>query len=281
MIHSRLIAMNDGTVAFESPYDAGLVADLKARVPSHARHWDKDTRQWRIAPQFVQVVADLVQRHLGETIRVPDVVTPVTTCATKTVKLEYLSLPKPRSDGSVIAYGWCDGGWTLVFPLAVLQSWFCVEARPDTAPTLYATLGVSHDVDVAALKSAYRRAARTWHPDVCKEIGAEEQFKLISRAYQVLGDAAQRAKYDAGLMLEASLKHAHVTWHKGPLVEVLEVPSWRPPLRCGWLLCEGTPGVGKFGVSRIIMWEDCINEQGQTLITFWKYGDETFTERWI
>ncbi len=60
----------------------------------------------------------------------------------------------------------------------------------------YQILGVSQDVDKDELKRAYRRLARQYHPDVNKESGAEEKFKEISRAYEVLSEPETRARYD-------------------------------------------------------------------------------------
>ncbi len=60
----------------------------------------------------------------------------------------------------------------------------------------YDLLGVSRDADSDALKQAYRRMARQYHPDINKEPGAEERFKEIGRAYEVLGDPQSRARYD-------------------------------------------------------------------------------------
>ena len=60
----------------------------------------------------------------------------------------------------------------------------------------YQTLGVSRDVDKDELKRAYRRLARKYHPDVNKEAGAEEKFKEINRAYEVLSEPETRARYD-------------------------------------------------------------------------------------
>ena len=60
----------------------------------------------------------------------------------------------------------------------------------------YQILGVSRDVDQVELKRAYRRLARQYHPDVNKEPGAEEKFKEINRAYEVLSEPETRARYD-------------------------------------------------------------------------------------
>lgn len=60
----------------------------------------------------------------------------------------------------------------------------------------YETLGVSRDADKEEIKRAYRRLARKYHPDVNKETGAEERFKEINRAYEVLSEPEIRERYD-------------------------------------------------------------------------------------
>ena len=64
------------------------------------------------------------------------------------------------------------------------------------AEDYYQILGVSRDVDKDELKRAYRRLARQYHPDVNKEPGAEEKFKEINRAYEVLSEPETRSRYD-------------------------------------------------------------------------------------
>lgn len=60
----------------------------------------------------------------------------------------------------------------------------------------YEILGVEASAGEAELKTAYRRLARKYHPDVSKEKGAEEKFKSINEAYEVLRDKEKRQEYD-------------------------------------------------------------------------------------
>ena len=67
---------------------------------------------------------------------------------------------------------------------------------------LYSILGVSKDVSDKDLKSAYRKLAKTWHPDKFGDKSdkekreAEEKFKEITEAYNVLSDKDKRKQYD-------------------------------------------------------------------------------------
>src|SRR5260370_30034452 len=60
----------------------------------------------------------------------------------------------------------------------------------------YKTLGVSRTASEKEIKSAYRRLARQYHPDVNKDPKASDRFKLINEAYEVLSDTKKRSKYD-------------------------------------------------------------------------------------
>ena len=79
----------------------------------------------------------------------------------------------------------------------------------------YEILGVSRDADKEEIKSAYRRSARKYHPDVNKEPGAEERFKEINRAYEVLSEPDMRARYDrfgeAGVATGAGAQEADMS----------------------------------------------------------------------
>jgi curved DNA-binding protein len=60
----------------------------------------------------------------------------------------------------------------------------------------YDLLGVDRDASPQDIRSAYRRLARRYHPDVNKEAGAEDRFKQISEAHEVLRDPEKRERYD-------------------------------------------------------------------------------------
>lgn len=60
----------------------------------------------------------------------------------------------------------------------------------------YEVLGVDRDADQRTIKRAFLKLARTLHPDVNKEPGAEERFKEVNEAYSVLSDERKRANYD-------------------------------------------------------------------------------------
>jgi molecular chaperone DnaJ len=69
-----------------------------------------------------------------------------------------------------------------------------MAARPD----YYKTLGVDKKASAEDIKKAYRKLARRYHPDTSKEADAEERFKAVSEAYDVLSDPDKRKQYDRG-----------------------------------------------------------------------------------
>lgn len=86
----------------------------------------------------------------------------------------------------------------------------------------YEILGVPRSAEAGEIKKAYRRLARQYHPDVNKgDKGAEEKFKEVSQAYDVLGDAEKRKKYDQfgqwaqGGGFDPSQMHRSYTWTGG------------------------------------------------------------------
>mgnify|MGYP000553581182 FL=1 len=64
------------------------------------------------------------------------------------------------------------------------------------AKSLYETLNVSENATAAEIKKAYRTLAKKYHPDMNKAPEAEEKFKEINAAYEVLGDEQKKSQYD-------------------------------------------------------------------------------------
>src|SRR5436305_4822548 len=65
-----------------------------------------------------------------------------------------------------------------------------------TATDYYGLLGVGRTATDEQIRSAYRKLARQYHPDVSKDAGAPEKFKQITEAYEVLSDPERRQRYD-------------------------------------------------------------------------------------
>jgi curved DNA-binding protein len=91
----------------------------------------------------------------------------------------------------------------------------------------YKILGLEPTADDKAIKTAYRKLARKYHPDVSKEAGAEDKFKEASEAYEVLKSPEKRAEYD----------DLRKYGQQGR-------PFQGPP---GWQSRSGGPGAGGFG----------------------------------
>ena len=125
-----------------------------------------------------------------------------------------------------------------------------------------------------ALKKSYRRAARAWHPDVNKEPEATETFRTIQEAYEKLQDPLFRKKYKAGLHFQKSVE-------RGSAVYGSEAIKWRPPIRCGTLRIQAKLALGKYDIEKILGWQDIKNTLGETMVTFWKPGSDTFSTKWI
>jgi len=64
------------------------------------------------------------------------------------------------------------------------------------AKSLYETLEITENASESEIKKAYRKLARQYHPDVNKEASAEEKFKEINSAYEILSDKTKKQQYD-------------------------------------------------------------------------------------
>lgn len=270
---SSITATPDG-LAVSTPYDAAFVAALKTTVPSHARQWRKP--HWIIESKYGDVAADLIALHFGEAVTVPQTVSTAARPSIQAVRLDYLGRCKTREDGQTTAYGHSNGTWSLIFPESILRAWFQAEQKPNTPQTLFSVLGLGQNADSAAIKVAYRRLAKQWHPDVSKEPDAAEQFLRIQTAYDILGDEKTRKKYLAGLALENSL-----TAGSRRSFTVTSRDDYRAPLLCGLLLIEARPSLGRLIVSKILDWSDITDSQGRAMVVSWPVGAQIYETRWI
>lgn len=263
----------DGALAVHTPYDPAFVAELKARISPTERKWDGGRKVWLVAAGCGPQVQRLIEQHFGAVVILPAATGLGSQPSTTILDVRYIGATKAREDGSESAFGWCDGGWNAVFPKAVLMDWFGATQRPGESPTLYGVLGVSQTASATDLKAAWKRLIRQWHPDVCQEPDAADQFRAIQEAWDILSDQNKRLRYDAGMALEATCRA------QGPRNR--HVAYYRSPLRCGLILATGRSILGRFAVEQIHQWADITNSQGLTLVTSWPAGAKEFVEQWI
>ena len=268
------LTLEGKSLVLQCKYDAGLVAALKSTIPPSDRRFDPTRKAWLVTPAWGQKIATLITAYLGEMVMVPQV-SPTIDNALRTLEIRYLGVTKSRDGADErSAFGYCDGSWSVLFPESVLINWFTgLNQSAENALTLYGTLGISRAASEDDVKRAFRRLARQWHPDTCKEPNAGEMFIKIKSAYDVLSNISLRARYDAGLALEASLGRKA----DDPLSVV---SGYRAPLRCGYVLAEGVYGL-VFSVTKILAWEDIYNAAGQVLVVSWPRGADRFEENWV
>ena len=267
-------------LAVRTPYNSAFVADLKSAVPFPERRWDGARKVWLVATRHGPLLLDLIEQHYGVRPDLP--AAPAATAgpaqAEKVVfNVHYLGRCRERHGFDEPLASGCLGGptsgrWEVLFPESVLRAYF---ERAGTQDSYFATLGLPLDADNEAIRRAYRRLARQWHPDVCKEPDAKERFLAIKEAYDALSDPAKRARYLSALKL---LRHEDdSSWRFGR-----DRYGYRAPMTCGrvYALARRLPG-GLYLVERIVKWDDLRDEQGRTLVSSWPRGGDRFVERWI
>lgn len=271
--------IENGALVYRTRYDAGLVAALKTMIPDAERRWDMNRKVWIVDPRHGATLATITAQHLGERLTIPAAPVAALAPEQRLLEVRYIGACRDRGQDERSAYGYVNGAWSVVFPEKVLRAWFEQDGLPDEAMTLYAVLSVARAATPDELKTAYRRLARQWHPDVCREPDAAAQFMRIKAAYDTLSNEIMRAKYDAGLQLEASLKvrrNGQDAWTQNAFDT-----GYRSPLRCGYILATGTERIGRFVVEKIDLWEDIANAAGQILVTSWPTGADHFVEQWV
>lgn len=298
------MALEQGGVRVQFTYNPTAVEELKEIVPYKDRRYEPATKTWMISPSYAVQVAAMLSNYTEKPIKSP--VATSSTSATgqrlvqRVLDVKYIGSAQKRQDGMSTAYSCVSvDDWSVVFPEDVLRAWFSQPATPEREPgpasaaTLYEVLLLSQTANNVEVKSAYRRLARQWHPDVCKEPDATEQFRAIQHAYAILVDSMMRRKYDVGLKLQALAPEAS----KKPVVPAsAEIVGnkvkinfgsgqdtkygYRSPLRNGRITVEGEESLGRFFVSKILSWEDLTDTSGRTFVSWWSNEAKTFQSTW-
>jgi len=263
-----------------SPYNPQLVEAVKT-LPYTERRYDGIRKVWFVDPKHGDKLVRWVEIYIGEVVSLPVVSLGTANPVMKLVEVRYIGACKPRDDGSSIAFGLVGKDWSIIFPEIVLRSWFDSgdpEPEPTAAQTLYQVLGVKKSATQEEIKSAFRRMARQWHPDVCQEPNAADVFILIQEASSILSDVNRRARYDAGLALQKAYEKQQKKLAKQEFKTV--AVGYRSPLRCGAILVEGLEKLGRVEVTKILAWED-ITRNGKILVTSWPMGAKEPVEAWV
>ena len=276
-IHPSRLSIENGAVVVATPYDPALVASIKG-LPASERKYNPTRKVWLVDPKHAPTIANWIEAFLGETVPVPELKTTYQSKITQRLTVRYVGSCKPRSDGSSSAYGLLGLGgsnWNVIFPEQVLRDFFGGSlATPGEAESYFSLLGISQAATVDDVSKAYRRMAKLWHPDICKEEAATDVFIRIKTAYDVLKDPDTRARYEAGLAFQALLRE--------PEPSVLQRSyGYRAPLRSGMILIEGYKKFSMIEVEKILSWEDIVDDQGRVLIVSWPAGAKEPVEEWL
>jgi len=270
------IAVAGADYAIKFGYDAKLLAALKDAIPESDRTWHKGRKVWLVAPEGIEAAIQAINQHTGQVITLPTEKPSMPEVIEKTFLLEYLGATKDRGKRTS-AYGSVNGEWSADFSEDILKAFFEKRetSKPDGLQTLYQILCVFESATDQEIKSAYRRLARQWHPDVCREDNATEMFRKLDGAYKVLNNPEQKKRYDAGLYFERQGQDTEAR------VVAKYTYGYRAPLRCGQITARGTVRLMRFVVSEILKWDDVINAQGKVMMSQWPKGADTFQILWV
>lgn len=253
-----------------SPYNKNFVDLLKITVPQESREFDGKTKAWFISYAYAQQITNMLKSCYGVNIPLS---APGSAPAleVEVLTLHYLGACKDRGAGESSALGWVNNGWNSVFPESVLRFWFEGTIDNTSRVTLYSVLGCKIGDPQEAIKSAYKRLARQYHPDLNREPDAAERFRELKAAYDVLGDERARTAYNVGLEFEQALPRGS---------RPAPVALYRAPLRCGYVLAEVEKGFKKSVVKSIMGWEDITDAAGRVLVSSWPAGSEYPVLNW-
>ncbi len=288
---SITITIENGQYALRSPFDANLVAKLKAGIPARLRAWNGEIRAWLIDPTAINQCLLAIERAGYEKPTVPPIpvsqAQAIVSTVQRVLRIEYVGQCKERDGGAITALGSVKGFWSVEFPESVLKSFFEDKQawliRTDFQ-TAYQKLCVVESASDGEIKKAYWRLARQWHPDTCSEPEAQDKFIELKEAYDLLSSPQSRRKYDAGLYFEREAKKGSDTYQpvrRSRKHSRLSDNRYRSPLRCGMVTCEGVQKLNRFQVCKILDWQDIVDAEGRVMSASWNKQTEKIEIRWI
>lgn len=287
----RISATNDGRLKVQFRYNRAAVEQLKQTIPWRERQWSPPDKSWLVTPSKSNNHAILLvdKTFFSGQATIPQTVGTLGTPFNETITVRYIGIPKDV-DGTMQSSGMLhympdnEFAWLVVFPEDVLKSWFIPgyvrDGTKTTAPksdTLYSILAVMPDADLKTLKRGYRKAAKTWHPDINSDPTASDKFREIDNAYKMLRDPQKRMRYDAGLALAKTVARPTRSkrWY------VANQSDWRPPIRCGQIVCSGKKIGELYHIAHITGWSDIVGANGQSMVTSWPYGNTKPHIDWV
>lgn len=300
--HPIKITIENGFYVMKSPRDQRLIDALKAAINYTQRQWDGQQFAWIIHPKAINALVAAIERAGYSRPAVPEMESnAMQTIITKTLTAEYIGACKERKDSGIVSAlattnaqnPWIDHKenrpryqWHVEFPEAVLKAWFERKPAGDNVQTFYQVLCVFETATDGEIKSAHRRLARQWHPDVCAEPDAAEKFRELTDAYEILRDPGKRRRYDAGLFFEREANkkqesEPEMTWTRTRRGARFHPVHFRSPLRCGLITAEGMQSLNRFTVSKILSWDDITDGAGRVMTASWNKFTESIEIKWI
>jgi hypothetical protein len=262
------VTAESGGLKVNTPYSQQFVEELKLTIPATSRKWDPTAKAWMVSRAYADQLKQIIDRAYGCDVVMPTVIAANEASFETTFQADYVA--NSKNEASSVH---CNGGWNAKIPEKILRFWF-KQADASAPATLYGVLGVDKSASDLEIKKAYKRAARQWHPDVCKEDHAQEMFLAVKNAYNILSSPDGRNKYNAGLMFEQMAK----TGGNGRQYQT-RYSTFTPMLRCGKLTVKAKRELGVLIVEEILAWEDIENETGQIMVSFWS-GD-SWASAWV
>lgn len=172
----------------------------------------------------------------------------------------YVSHPKEREGRAPSSFGMVGEDWPLELPVSVMEAFFTglpVQEKAEDVPVnvgggLYAVLRIPQSAGGKDIKSAYRKFARLYHPDVSDLPDAKERFQEINDAYETLSDPLKRDQHDGWLKLMGKETFVSAT---GTKVSYMAGQFFNPPHRCGVIRVIGDRLGSRWCAKKILSWE--------------------------